>query len=338
VTVITRPEAGRRWCGLGAPLSALAVQAVQAASVVLAGCGGGPIALHAPNISPSSVQGGTAVELEPVAPGPAGAVAADIAPPGPAAVLTAAMTAEIAGRGLRGGEPGGYVVRCTLDRFAPRWHMGITQGSELLVLYVDLSCEARRASDRAIVFRGELRGRTASAAPNVIGSDSNVTARLVDRAMSDAAREMASDLATRALALQSAPSARVFADETQLQATAGLDDAPYGPAALQENPAAVAGALRSLGEHDAPMRAAAWNVAAMAAGPGDPWPAGSSMKLDDDPLVRFVQYKALARFGGESARARLQQAAREEDEPLLVEFVRDALATDGTGLPRSRRR
>jgi hypothetical protein len=86
------------------------------------------------------------------------------------------------------------------------------------------------------------------------------------------------------------------------------------------------------------MRAAAWNVAAMAAGPGDPWPAGSAMKLDDDPLVRFVQYKALARFGGESARARLQQASKEEDEPLLVEFVRDALATDGTGLARSRRR
>jgi hypothetical protein len=313
-------------------LSALALP-----SVVLAGCGGGPIALHAPNISPSSVRGATPVEIEGIGAGAPGSVAADIAAPGPAAVLTAAMTAEIAGRGLRAGEPGGYAGRCTLDRFAPRSHTGITEGRQLLVLYVDLSCEVRRASDHAVVWRGELRGRAAAAAPNVIGSDTNVTARLVDRTMSDAAREMASDLAVRALALAGEPSSRVFADETQMRATAGLDDAPYGPAALQENDRAVAGALRSVGEHDATMRAAAWNVAAMAAGPGDPWPAGSAMQLDDDPLVRFVQYKALARFGGESARARLQQASKEEDEPLLVEFVRDALATDGTGLARSRR-
>jgi hypothetical protein len=304
---------------------------------MLAGCGAGPIALHAPNISPSSAQGATPVELEPIAAGAPGAVAADIAAPGAPAVLTAAMAAEIAGRGLRGGEPGGYVARCTLDRFAPRRHMGITEGRELLVLYVDLSCEARRASDHAVVWRGELRGRSAAAAPNVIGSDANVTARLVDRSMSDASREMASDLATRALALSSEPSSRVFADETQMRATAGLDDAPYGPAALQENRGAVPGALRSLGEHEATMRASAWNVAAMAAGPGDPWPAGGAMRLDEDPLVRFVQYKALARFGGDSARARLEQASKEEDEPLLVEFVRDALATEGTGLPRSRR-
>ncbi len=302
-----------------------------------AGCASGPVALHAPNIAPAAAREPTAIEIEPIADARPSAIVGDFAAPGPAAVLTTALTGELAGRALRGGEPGGYHVHCALDRFAIRSRAALTEGTELLLLYADSSCEARRAVDRAVVWRGELRARTAASAPNIISSDASVTQRLADRAMSDAGREVASDSAVRALGLLGEPSARVFGDEAQFHAAGGLDDSPYGAAALQENVASVEGAMRSMGEHDATMRAAAWNVAAMAAGPGDPWSAGEKMTLDDDSLVRFVQYKALARLGSEAARARLGQAAQKEGDPLLAEFLRDSLASGGIGLARSRR-
>jgi hypothetical protein len=291
--------------------------------------------LHAPVIAPSQARDPTAVDLEPIA--ERARIDGDYAPPGPTAVLTTAMKAELAGRALRGGEAGGYGVRCSLDRFAVRVHAGMTDSEEMVTLYADLSCEARRANDGAVVWRGELRGRTCAAAPNVLGSDANTTRRLADRAVSDAAREMASDLAVRALALLADPSARVFADEAQLRAGAGLDDTPYGAGALEENEGAVEGAMRASGERDAGIRAAAWNVVAMAAGPGDRWTAGESLRLDEDPFVRFVQYKALARLGTATALAQLGAAADREEHPLLTEFLRDAIATRGIGLGRSRR-
>jgi hypothetical protein len=275
------------------------------------------------------------VDLEPIA--ERARITGDFASPGPAAVLTAAMKAELAGRALRGGEAGGYAVRCGLDRFAVRFHATMTDSEEMLAVYVDLSCEAKRVSDGAPVWRGELRGRTCAAAPNVFGSDASTTRRLANRALSDAAREMASDLAVRALALAADPSARVFADEAQLRAGAGLDDTPYGAGALEENEAAVASAMQAVGEHEATTRAAAWNVVAMAAGPGDRWVAGGGLRLDEDPLVRFVQYKALARLGTATAIAQLEAAAGKEEHTLLAEFLHDSIASRGVGLARSRR-
>jgi hypothetical protein len=308
---------------LGVP--ALGLRRLLAAALGVA-CSARPLALHAPDIAPGSARDPTVVELEPIAAGNAASFGADIAPPGPAAVLTSAIKAELDGRALHGGERGGYRARCTLDRFALRSRSSVLGSEEMLVLYADLSCEAKRREDGAIVWRGEIRGRTAASAPNVLGSDANTTQRLADRATSDAAREMASDLALRALSLRGEPSARVFADEAQLRAEGGLDDTPYGPAALQENPAAVEGAMRGMSEHDATMRAAAWNVAAMAARPGEPWPAPEKVSLDENPLVRFVQYKALARLGTAAASAQLRAAAQKEDEALLVEFLKDGLS------------
>jgi hypothetical protein len=247
------------------------------------------------------------------------------------------MNAELAGRALRGGEPGGYSVRCELARFAVRSRAPMTESHEMLTLYADLSCEARRASDGAAVWRGELRGRTCASAPNVLGSDADTTRKLANRALSDVAREMASDLAVRALALGADPSARVFPDEEHQRSGAGLDDAPYGAAALEENEAAVEGAMRAMNQNDPMIRAAAWNVVAMAAGPGDSWTAGDQLRLDENPLVRFVQYKALARLGSATSLAQLVGAARNEEHELLAEFLADALASHGTGLARSRR-
>jgi hypothetical protein len=300
----------------------------------LCGCSH-PLLLDAPLVAPSHAREPTPLDLEPIADG--AHVEGDFAPPGPAAVLTAAMKAELAGRALRGGEPGGYAVRCRLDRFAVRLRATMTESREMVALYADLSCEGRRNPDGAIVWRGELRGRTCASGPNVLGSDANTQRRLTDRALSDVAREMASDLAVRGLALAAEPSARVFVDEAQQRELSGLDDSPYGPAALAENEAAVQGALRALGEHDAPTRAAAWNVAALAAGPGDPWLGGDQLRLDEDPLVRFVQYKALARLGTQTALSQLGATVDKEDHPLLAEFLRDALASHGIGLARSRR-
>src|SRR5581483_8311376 len=111
-----------------------------------------------------------------------------------------------------------------------------------------------------------------------------------------------------------APSVRVFADEGEQRSRSGLDDTPWGPAALQENAAAVEHAMRSLDRRDAVMRAAAWNVVAMAAGPGEPWPAGEALALDDDALVRCVQYKALGRHASPASLAQLRSAAAREGD------------------------
>jgi hypothetical protein len=295
------------------------------------------LALHAPNVAPATSRTPTSLDVDPIADGPPGTVAGDYAAPGPAAVFTGALKAEIQGRALEGGETGGYAVRCKLDRFAVRSHTAIAEGVERVALYADLSCEARRSADGATVWRGELRGRTAASGANIISSDVDTTQRLTDAALSDASREMASDLAVRALGLHGQPSARVFGDEGQLHDIGGLDDTPYGADALAEREAGVAGAMHSLKELDTRLRAAAWNVVAMTAGPGDPWNAGDTMTLDDDALVRFVQYKALARLGSPEALERLGQALSKEDEPLLVELLRDAVATRGTGFPRKRK-
>jgi hypothetical protein len=294
---------------------------------------GGAMRLEAPNVSASLAREPTRVDLDPIAPGTA--IEAGFEPPGPAAVLTAAMGQELAGRALSGGEPGGYEVRCTLDRFAVRSETRVTESDQLLALYADLSCEARRTRDGAAVWRGALRGRACERGSNVLGSNVGLTQTLATRALADASREMASDLALRALGLQAAPSARVFADEGQQRALSGLDDSPWGAAALQENGAAVERALRTLDARDAVLRAAAWNVVAMAAGPGEPWRASESLVLDDDPLVRFVQYKALGRHASPASLAQLRSASASEGDSLLSEMLRDTVATGGLGVART---
>ena len=307
-----------------------------AALLCLPACSSSPLALEAPNVAPNKSRAPTSVDLDPIG-DKGGAVVGDYASPGPAAVLTAAMKAELDGRALRGGEPGGYRVACVLGRFAARSHGSVTESQEMLVLYADLTCEAKRTSDGAVVWRGELRGRAAESGANVLGSESSVTQRLAVRALSDASREMASDLVLRGLALQAEPSARVFTDDQAQRGEGGLDDTPWGPAALEENAAAVDGAMKEATADDPVTRAAAWNVVAMSVGPGDAWTAGDKMHLDDDPLVRFQQYKALARLGTPGSLDQLRAMAEKEDDVLLGEFVRDAIASGGIGLVRSRR-
>ena len=74
------------------------------------------LTLHAPNVVPSVAREPTRIDLNPI--DMRGTVIDDIAPPGPAVVLTAAMRQELAGRSLSGGDPGGYAVRCALNGFA----------------------------------------------------------------------------------------------------------------------------------------------------------------------------------------------------------------------------
>jgi hypothetical protein len=302
--------------------------------MALVGCGGS-MTLRAPIVTPSLAREPTRVDLDPIE--VRGVVLGDYSVPGPGSVLTSAMTQELAGRALTGGEAGGYAVKCALDRFAARSESRVTESVELVALYVDLSCEATRAKDGAAVWRGELRGRTASEGSNVLGSNIGVKERLLNRALSDAAREMASDLALRALGLRAVPSARVFADEGQQRSSGGLDDTPWGAAALEENAAAVERAMRTLDVRDTTLRAGAWNVVAMAAGPEEEWAAGDKLTLDDEPLVRFVQYKALARHGGAAALGQLRTAAENEGDGVLAELARDALASGGIGVARSKR-
>jgi hypothetical protein len=73
----------------------------------------------------------------------------------------------------------------------------------------------------------------------------------------------------------------------------------------------------------------------MTAGPDGPWFA-SAVAFDEDPLVRFYQYKALARQGSASALAQIKDELSREEEAWLAELAKDALATGGIGLPRRR--
>jgi len=140
-----------------------------ASVLALGGCVPKGLRLNAPNIAEAAARDPTPVEVEPITSG--GGIAGIYYEPGPAAVLTAAISGELRGRALHGGEPGGYAVRCSLDRFATRTHTSVTDGQETLTAYADLSCEAKRVEDGAVVWRGELRGRTSASEPNVLGSD-----------------------------------------------------------------------------------------------------------------------------------------------------------------------
>jgi hypothetical protein len=306
----------------------------------LAACGS-TVSLHAPVIATSaSRMAPVRIDLEPIvmgrgADGGISSGQARFTEPDPAAVLTSGMAAELAGRALHGTDAATFVVRCTLDRFALRTQSNLPGTRDYAVLYVDLTCEAERASDRAVVWRGALRARTAASGGNAFRRDTAMLQRLADRTVSDAARELASDLAVRALGLVSAPSARVFADETERASLGGIDDTPIGAAALIESAEKAASMLEALHDGDATIRAAAWNVIALAAGPGDPWPLGDVFTTDDDLLVRFFQYKALARQGSARQLAQLHAARLKEDEPLLAELADDAQATGGIGFART---
>ena len=264
--------------------------------------------------------------------------------PDAAAALTAGMRAEIGGRALEGGDPGGTSVTCTLDRLAVRDSTSVTT-STFAVLYVDLACDAVRATGGALVWRGELRGRGCARTLTGFARGASGLQTLLDRTMSDVARELASDLLVRALGLRStATSARVFDDEAESADIAGVDDGALGKAALAEDLTSLAtaasvdggaaGMLAALADPKTGRRAQAWNALAMASGPGDPWPLDKAVARDGDERVRFYQYKALAREASPAALAELQAAVRDDGGSLASEMARDALASGGLGLPR----
>ena len=295
------------------------------------GCTKSLIALHAPNLAPSQARtDATRVELEPIS------VAADahpevpgarnFEPPGPAHVLSAGMTTELLARALEGGDPGGYVARCRLGRFAMRTKTESTIGRTLASLYVDLACEVRRKADKTTVWRGALRGRGFAAADSsVFLNDDQMLQSLADRLMSDVSRELASDLAIRVLALKSKPSGRVFANEEAERDSAGIDDSMIGSTALLETEESAKAAAGSLRDRDPAVRAAAWNVVAMAAGPDEEWAGGVEDHIDDDAFVRFFQYKAFARHGSRATLSALRRALKAEPHALLEEFLKDVL-------------
>jgi hypothetical protein len=305
-----------------------------------AACGASAVSLHAPSIAATLARSGAArIDLEPITTQPS--VAASVADRGgfgagdPAAVLTTGMKAELGGRALRGGDPDGYVVRCALERFALRTQSNVAGTRAYAALYVDLTCEAHGGAERARVWGGRLRARDAATGGGTFGREPATMQRLVDRLVSDAARELASDLAIRALGLSGEPSARVFTDEAERADLASIDDAPGGVAALSESADAATSAAKATRHAEPLLRAAAWNVIAMAAGPGEPAPFSAPFALDEDILVRFYQYKALGRMASTEALAQLRVAAAKEEESLLGDLARDAVATDGIGFART---
>jgi hypothetical protein len=299
------------------------------------GCSKSLIALHAPVVPPCEARtDATRVEIEPIS------VAADanpevpgertFEPPGPAHVLTGGMTTELLARALEGGDAGGYVARCRLDRFAMRTKTESTIGRTLTSLYVDLACDVNRKADKAVVWRGALRGRGfAAAEPSAFVSYDRLLQSLADRTMSDVSRELASDLAVRVLGLKTKPSGRAFANEVAERDGAGIDDTAMGGTALSETAESAKAAASSLRDPDPLVRAAAWNVVAMASGPDDAWAGGVDDHMDDDAFVRFYQYKAYARHGSRATLSALKRALKAEPQDLLEEFLKDVLGGEG---------
>jgi hypothetical protein len=297
--------------------------------IAAAACSTPALALHAPNITANEAREQAAkVDLEPMVAAPRAVVSfpAPLERGDVAALISSGIASELRGRALRGGETGGYTVKCALDRVALRRDAGMGEAAALATLYVDAACEVTRAIDHRMAWRGELRGRCAAGG--------NLLQVLADRLISDVTREMASDLVVRALGLVTSPSARVFPDEEARANVSGLDDHALGALALTEAPEGVDKALAATHASDASTRAAAWNAVAMACGPGDAWRGGEKMSLDGDPLVRFEQYKALARLATKKSLAELSAAAATEDHPLLAQFTRDAVETSGIGTRR----
>jgi hypothetical protein len=294
--------------------------------------------------------GGARVEIEPIVLSPGARVVTissgeTILPhPDAAAAVTAGMRAEVRGRALEGGDPGGYTVSCTLERFAVRDSTNITT-TTFAVLYIDLACTAVAAQTGARVWQGELRGRGCARGFTAFEKGASGITELLDRTMSDVTREMASDLVVRALGLRSAGrSARVFDDANQRATVAGLDDGPLAAAELGEDIGVVGplekadggpgGVLALIAESTWWKRAEGWNAIAMAAGPGEPWPVPGPFVRDGDDRVRFYQYKALAREASPATLAALEAAAKEEGGSLDGEMARDALASGGLGFAR----
>ncbi|WP_394827483.1 hypothetical protein [Pendulispora albinea] len=316
----------------------LAAYATLATSATLAtGCGSGPLALHTPTLSPNPRQGPPVLDFEPISP-PLDPEAAIVVPggvraPGPAAVLASGIRSEIEARAFHGGEPGGYVARCRLDRFALR--RASDKGHGYVIVYADLGCEVKRKADQAPVWRGELRGRSAALGTLQYFSDSSVMDQiLADRAISDMTRELASDLAIRVLDLEGKPSARVFADQDAERQLAGVNDTPAGAAALTQDPETVrpfadAAHRRDL---DDVSRAAAWNAVAMASAPDRPWLGGIETGIDKNTFIRFFQYKALARHATPPTLRELRTARGSEENDLLLEFLKDLEVPGGLAL------
>lgn len=256
-------------------------------------------------------------------------------PPPPNDVLTSAISSELDARALRGGEPGGYIVQCKLDRFAFRTDTELRHA--IAVLYADLNCSMFTKSDHALTWRGELRGRGMTGGPkNAFDHEDDMWQAYADRTMSDMVRELATDIAVGALHLQQTVGARAFANEDAEHQTAGVNDSPLGPVALSGDPhAALRDAIPELRSRVAGMRATAWNAVAMASSPDAPWIGGVDTVLDDDAFVRFFQYKALARHGSRATLLELRRAIKRENQDLLKEFLKDAVESDGLGFPRN---
>ena len=308
------------------------------ASLALAtACGPGPLAMHTPTLTPNARDGVTPLDFDPITP-PADPDAAIVVPggvraPGAAAVLASGIRGEIEARAFHGGEPGGYVARCRLDRFSLR--RDSDKGHGYVVLYADLGCEVKRKADSAPVWRGELRGRSAALGARQYFSDSSVMDQiLADRAISDLTRELASDLAVRVLDLQGKASARVFGDQDAESQLAGLNDSAAGAVALTQD-AEGAHALSETAHRrdlDATTRAAAWNAIAMASAPDRPWVGGIETGIDSDTFIRFFQYKALARHATVPTLRELKTARGKEENDLLLEFLKDLESTNGLAL------
>lgn len=311
-------------------------------SIVLAGCGSTPLALHAPQtVASANDVGSTPIDFEPITmPKTANPIVKgdlDFAPPSPADVLTSAIGSELRARTFHGGDHAGYVVKCRLDRFAFRTDTELRYA--LALLYVDMNCNITKKSDASLAWRGELRGRgIAAAKKNEFDHEDDMWQAFADRAMSDVTRELASDIAVGALGLQGSATVRSFANDDTEKATSSVNDGPLGPVALAEDVGQTKRmAVPELNSRFSAVRATAWNAVALASFPDEPWIGGIDTVLDEDAYVRFFQYKALARHGSRATMLEVRRAYKKENQDLLKEFLKDLVASDGLTFPRDAR-
>ena len=230
------------------------------------------------------------------------------------------MSQELAGRALSGGDPGGYDVRCALDRFAVRSRDAHhrQRGAPRALRRRLVRGEARIATARssgaascaaALAPRGATSSAAAWGSPSVSSTAHCRTRR---------ARWRATSLSGRS-ALRAAPSARAFADESEQRAGSGLDDTPWGAAALEENADAVEHALRTLDTHDTDAARGGVERGRDGGGPGRPVARGrqDGARRRAARALRAVQGARAARRrrGDGSATRRSRQGGGRRSSP-----------------------
>lgn len=248
--------------------------------------------------------------------------------PDVARVLASEMATELSASAPRLPNRPNHVASCKLERFCIQEDWSRRQDWHLLIAYADVICDVRDASESVTNWRGLIRGRAAAALSPSVDFPERGSRILVDRAIADLGRELASDLLVASLDDRPLATERIFRQPEAKVVFGGVLDAPRANLALVQDAERARELVESTDKSPAAM-ARHWNAIGLLAGGGRPWLGGIRTNLSSDALVRFFQYKALARHASPATLRELERASAEEPISILQVFALDAVASSG---------